>query len=75
MIHPVINHILLNNRGDVMVEQKQDYATLGLKALNRAVQNAIAEAKRKNLKIPIWKEGKIEYINPKIITEQREKQG
>ena len=58
-----------------MVEQKQDYATLGLKALNRAVQNAIAEAKRKNLKIPIWKEGKIEYINPQIITEQREKQG
>ena len=52
-----------------MGKQNQDYATMGLKALSRAAQKAIAEAKRKNLKIPIWKDGKIEYINPEINTE------
>ena len=51
-----------------MGKQNQDYATMGLKALSRAVQKAIAEAKRKNLKIPIWKNGKIEYISPEINT-------
>ena len=52
-----------------MGKQNQDYATMGLKALSRAAQKAIAEAKRKNLKIPIWKDGKIEYIDPEINTE------
>ncbi len=53
-----------------MGKHNRDYATMGLKALSRASQKAIAEAKRKNLRIPIWKDGKIEYINPEITTEQ-----
>ncbi len=70
MILLLTNHRLLIGRGDNMGKQNQDYATMGLKALSRAAQKAIAEAKRKNLKIPIWKDGKIEYINPEINTEQ-----
>ncbi len=53
-----------------MGERNQDYATMGLKALSRAAHKAIAEAKRKNLKIPVWKDGKIEYINPDINAEE-----
>ena len=35
-----------------------------LRALSRAAQKAIAEAKRKNLKIPIWKDGNYELSKP-----------
>ena len=53
-----------------MRKQDKDYATMGLTALIRAAQKAKDKAKRKNLKIPIWKAGKIEYINPEINSEQ-----
>ena len=52
------------------MDQHQDYATIGLKALQRAAHKAIVEAKKRGLKIPVWKDGKIEYINPEIATEQ-----
>jgi len=53
-----------------MEDEFEDYAILGLKALKRAAFRAIAEAKKRNLKVPIWKDGKIEYISPEIDTEQ-----
>lgn len=53
-----------------MVKKEEDHATMALRALIRAAQKAMAEAKRKNLKVPIWKDGKIEYIDPEIDPEQ-----
>ncbi len=46
------------------------YAALGLKALQRAAKKVIENARRNNLKIPIWKNGKIEYIIPEMNIEQ-----
>ena len=52
------------------MDQPKDYATIGLKALqlHRAAYKAKVEAKKRGLKIPVWKDGKIEYINPEIDT-------
>ena len=52
------------------MDRHQDYATIGLKALQRAAYKAIVEAKKRGLRIPVWKDGKIEYISPDIDTEQ-----
>jgi len=54
-----------------MEDKFEDYAVLGLNALKRAAFRAIAEAKKRNLKVPIWKDGKIEYISPEIDTEPK----
>ena len=53
-----------------MEKQYQDYAIMGLKALKRAARRAVMDAQKKNQKIPIWKDGRIEYINPEIDTER-----
>ena len=46
------------------------YTILGLKALQRAAKKVAENAGKNNLKIPIWKNGRIEYIVPEINTEQ-----
>ena len=46
------------------------YTILGLKALQRAARKVEENAIKNNLKIPIWKNGRIEYIVPEINTEQ-----
>ena|GEM_PF-618312 len=46
------------------------YTILGLKALQRAARKVAENARKNNLKIPIWKNGRIEYIVPEINTEQ-----
>ena len=46
------------------------YTILGLKALQRAAKKVEENAIKNNLKIPIWKNGRIEYIVPEINTEQ-----
>jgi len=53
-----------------MGKQSEDYAIMGLNALKRAARKALENAKRNNLQVPIWKDGKIEYITPEIDTEQ-----
>jgi hypothetical protein len=53
-----------------MGDNFEGYAELGLKALKRAAVRAIAEAGKRNLKVPIWKDGNIEYISPEIDSEQ-----
>ena len=53
-----------------MERQSGDYATMGLNALKRATRKALESARRNNLQVPIWKDGKIEYVTPEIDTEQ-----
>jgi len=52
------------------MKRHNKYALLGLQALQRAVQNVAEEAKKNNLKIPVWKNGHIEYIFPEKITQK-----
>ena len=52
-----------------MERQSGDYATMGLNALKRAARKALESARRNNLQVPIWKDGKIEYVTPEIDTE------
>jgi len=47
------------------------YTTLGLRALQRAAARVAENARKNNLKIPIWENGRIEYLIPDIRTEQR----
>lgn len=51
------------------MEKHNKYTLLGLKALQRAAKKVAENARKNNLKIPIWKNGRIEYEIPGIITE------
>jgi len=46
------------------------YAVIGLRALQRAAIKVADEARKNNYKIPIWKNGRIEYEIPGIVPEQ-----
>ena len=52
------------------MEKHNRYSLLGLKALQRAAAKVAENARKNNLKIPIWKNGRIEYEIPQIIPEQ-----
>ena len=52
------------------MKKHSEYALLGLKALERAASKVAENARRNNYKIPIWKNGRIVYEIPGIITEQ-----
>ena len=45
------------------------YTVLGLKALQRAAAKVAENARKNNFKIPIWKNGRIEYLMPDVTTE------
>lgn len=45
------------------------YTELGLKALQRAAAKVAENARKNNFKIPIWENGKIEYLMPDVKTE------
>ena len=51
-------------------EKHNKYALLGLKALERAAPKVAKNARKNKYKIPVWKNGRIEYEIPGIITEQ-----
>ncbi len=46
------------------------YTVLGFKALQRAAVKVAENARKNNLKIPIWTNGKVEYLSQGISTEQ-----
>ena len=52
------------------MEKHNRYSLLGLKALRRAAAKVAENARKNNYKIPIWKNGRIEYEIPQRITEQ-----
>jgi hypothetical protein len=53
-----------------MKRPTEDYATMGLNALKRAARKAFERARQNNLAVPIWRDGKVEYINSEAATEQ-----
>lgn len=48
------------------MKNRNKFALLGLKALKRAAGKAVDNARKNNLKIPVWKNGRIEYKMPVI---------
>jgi hypothetical protein len=52
------------------MEKQNKYAVIGLKALRRAATKVAEDARKNNYKIPVWRNGRIEYETPGIITEQ-----
>jgi len=52
------------------MKKHNKYALLGLKALERAAAKVAENARKNKYKIPVWKNGRIEYEIPAISTEQ-----
>jgi hypothetical protein len=51
--------------------QKQNkYAAMGFRALKRAAGKAAEDARRNKYKIPVWKNGRIEYEIPGLMTDK-----
>lgn len=47
------------------MKEKTSYSKLALDAMLRASKEAAERAAEKNLKIPVWKDGKIVFLEPK----------
>lgn len=45
--------------------KKESYSSIALKAMHRASKEAIEKAANLNLKIPVWKNGKIIFVKAK----------
>ncbi len=52
------------------MKEHNKYAVLGLRALQRASAKVAENARKNNYRVPIWKNGRIEYEIPEIGTEQ-----
>ncbi|RJP76670.1 MAG: hypothetical protein C4522_17590 [Desulfobacteraceae bacterium] len=57
------------------MKKHSKYAILGLRALQRAAEKVAEDARRNNYKIPIWKNGQIEFEIPADITQQKNTHG
>ena len=42
---------------------------MALKALKRAAEKVAEDARKNNYKLPVWRNGKIEYRVPEVATE------
>ena len=47
------------------MKEKISYGKLGIAAMHRAKNDAIKIAAEHNLKMPVWKDGKIVYLDAK----------
>jgi hypothetical protein len=52
------------------MKKHNKYTILGFKALQRAAFKVADNARNNNYKIPVWKNGRIEFEVPEIIIEQ-----
>ena len=52
------------------MKKHNKYALLALKAMERAAAKVAEDARKNKYKIPVWKNGRIEYEIPGIVTEQ-----
>jgi hypothetical protein len=59
-------------KGQVKMSKSEHYAKLGYAALCRAAFEVAEKARKDNVKIPIWKDGKIIYGIPGISKEDVE---
>ena len=50
------------------------YTTLGLRALQRAAAKVAENARKTDFKIPIWENGRVEYLIPEINAEQKDRE-
>jgi hypothetical protein len=46
------------------MEKYSEYTEMGLRAMRRAAKKVYEDARKNNEKIPIWKNGKVQYIVP-----------
>lgn len=46
------------------MKQKYDDAEIGLRSLNRATARLYEKARKNNAPLPIWVDGKVEYMLP-----------
>ncbi len=51
------------------MEEQNKHAMMALKALKRAAAKVAEDARKNNYKLPVWRNGKIEYRVPEIATE------
>ena len=54
----------------VKMKKHNKYALLALKTMERAAAKVAEDARKNKYKIPVWKNGRIEYEIPGIVTEQ-----
>ena len=54
----------------VKMKKHNKYALLALKAMERAAAKVAEDARKNKYKIPVWKNGRIEYEIPGIVTEK-----
>ena len=52
------------------MKKHNEYAILGMQALERAAKKVAENARKNKNKIPIWENGSIKFKIPSIITEQ-----
>ena len=52
------------------MKKHHKYALLALKAMERAAAKVAEDARKNKYKIPVWKNGRIEYEIPGVVTEQ-----
>jgi len=52
------------------MKKHNNYTVIGLKALQRAALKVAEDARKNNYKIPVWKNGRIEYKIPEVTIEQ-----
>ena len=52
------------------MKKHNKHALLGLKALKRAAAKVTKNARKNKYKIPVWKNGRIEYEIPEVITDR-----
>ena len=53
------------------MKKHNKYTELGFKALQRAAAKVAEDARKNNYKIPVWRNGRIEYKIPGVTPEQR----
>ena len=53
------------------MKDKNNYAEMGLRALKRAAKKVYEDARKHNIKVPVWRNNRVEYIDPSEELPQR----
>ena len=55
------------------MKKQNIYATMGIRALKRAAAKVAENTRKNNLKIPVWVNGKVEFIKPETPRKSKKK--